>query len=105
MESYLVYRSHHTWNSTNFNSYTYFQWLDFTLSSCTTSVNVNMYFNQLVFCFLFFVAVSYLKYSSFVLKVRRWGANITNKLFTLSAAEEKLLHDSQASKDTNLTKD
>ena len=29
-------------------SYTYFQWLDFTLSSFTTSVNVNMYFNQLV---------------------------------------------------------
>jgi len=36
--------------------------------------------------------------------VRRWGANIMNKLFTLSSAEERLLHDSQASKDTDLTK-
>jgi len=36
--------------------------------------------------------------------VRRWGVNITNKLFTLSAAEEKLLHDSQVSKDTDVTK-
>jgi len=36
---------------------------------------------------------------------RRWGANIRNKFFTLSAAEERLLHESQASKDTDLTKD
>ena len=49
--------------------------------------------------------LSCLKYSSFLLKVRQWGADIMNKLFTLSAAEERLLHGSQASTDTNLIKD
>ncbi|KAF8798799.1 hypothetical protein BYT27DRAFT_7202492 [Phlegmacium glaucopus] len=37
--------------------------------------------------------------------VRRWCANVINKIFTLSAAEERLLHDSQASMDAHLTKD
>ena len=41
----------------------------------------------------------------FLLKVRRWGANIINKLFTLSTAEERLLHDGRASIDIDLTKD
>lgn len=45
-----------------------------------------------------------LRYSSFLLKVRRWGSNIINRLFTLSAAEERLLHDSQASMDMDSTK-
>ena len=44
------------------------------------------------------------RYSPFLLKVRRWGASIINTFFTLSAAEERLLHDSQASVDTDLSK-
>jgi hypothetical protein len=45
--------------------------------------------------------LSCLRYSLFLLKVRRWGANIMNKNLTLSAAEERLLHDSQKSTDTD----
>ena len=48
--------------------------------------------------------LSYLRYSLFLVKARRWGANIMNKIFTLSASEERLLHNSQASTDTNSTK-
>lgn len=49
--------------------------------------------------------LSCLRYSLFLFKFRRWGANLMNKLFTLSTSEERLLRDSQASMDTNLTKD
>ena len=64
---------------------------------------MNMYFNQLVIQFLLFLFC--FRYSLFVLKVRRWGVKITSKHFTLSAAEEKLLHESQGPKDLDLTKD
>jgi len=58
-----------------------------------------MYFNQLV------ALQEHRFYTHHFRKVRRWGANIINKIFTLSAEEERLLFDSQASTDPDLTKD